>query len=96
MRLVRGRKDFRLVQAGDVVVSATADPEMVELLDRAGAVVTDVGGLLSHLVVVARERGVVVVVGTRFATSRLVDGESVMVDGRRGLVLRTSEAKLDL
>jgi pyruvate,water dikinase len=82
--------------AGDVLVSHTAAPELVELLDRVGAVVTDVGGLLCHLVLVAREMGVVSVVGTQFASRELLSGERIIVDGERGLVLRGSEAELDL
>jgi len=56
----------------------------------AAAVVTEVGGALSHAAVVAREFGVPAVVGTAIALSTLVDGEPLEVDGSAGTVRRLS------
>jgi pyruvate,water dikinase len=55
---------------------------------RAGALVADHGGSLSHTAIVAREYGLPAVVATSCATSALVDGEEVIVDGNRGTVER--------
>ena len=54
----------------------------------AAAVVTEVGGPLSHAAVVAREFGIPAVVGTSVALSTLVDGELLEVDGSAGIVRR--------
>lgn len=85
-RLVFDRGDFGKITPGDIGVSHTASPELALVLDRAGALVTDVGGVLSHVAVVARERGVPVVVATEVASKRISDGSIVVVDGDRGVV----------
>ena len=53
----------------------------------ASAVVTDVGGPLSHSSIVAREYGIPAVLGTGSATARIKDGDEVTVDGDKGIVL---------
>jgi len=52
----------------------------------ASAVVTDIGGPLSHGSIVAREYGIPAVMGTGVATRRIRDGQMVTVDGAAGLV----------
>jgi pyruvate,water dikinase len=52
----------------------------------ASAVVTDVGGPLSHGSIVAREYGIPAVLGTEVATRRIRDGQTIMVDGNVGIV----------
>jgi len=60
----------------------------VPLFRLAAAVVTDVGGSLSHAAVVAREFGVPAVVGTGVALTVLRDGEMLEVDGTAGIIRR--------
>jgi len=50
-------------------------------------VVAAIGGPLSHAAIVAREYGIPAVLGTGDATSRIKDGEKIMVDGRKGSVV---------
>jgi len=54
------------------------------VLPLLGAIVTDRGGLLSHAAIVAREYGLPAVVGCTDATSVLLDGARVIVDGTAG------------
>jgi rifampicin phosphotransferase len=56
------------------------------LFPSIGALVTDVGGTLSHPAIVAREYGVPAVVATGNGTSVLRDGQIVTVDGNAGIV----------
>jgi len=72
---------------GAVVVCPTLLPALAIVLPEVAALVTDHGGLLSHAASMARELGVVAVVGTGCATRVLREGEEVWVDGDRGLVL---------
>lgn len=58
----------------------------------AAAVVTDVGGVLSHGAIVARELGIPAVVATRDATHRLKTGMVVEVDGSHGVVRIVQDA----
>jgi pyruvate,water dikinase len=68
------------VRNGDVLVSPMTDPYYVPAMVRAGAIVTDEGGILSHAAIVSRELGIPCIVGTGNATSALRDGELVQVD----------------
>lgn len=86
VRLVRGPEDFERMEPGDVLVSPITTPAWTPLFAMAAAVVTDVGGPLSHSSIVAREYGIPAVLGTGIATRRLRDGLLVTVDGERGTV----------
>ncbi len=74
------------LEPGDVLVAHITDTGWTPLFSFAAAVVTDVGGALSHPAVVAREYGIPCVVGTGDATTRLRDGQTVCVDGEAGTV----------
>lgn len=86
VRVVRDPADPAGFGAGDVLVCATTSPAWTPLLAMAGAVVTETGGLLAHAAIVAREFGIPAVVSVPGATTRLVDGATVRVDGRRGTI----------
>ena len=86
VRVVRDPGDHGGFGAGDVLVCATTSPAWTPLLAVAGAVVTETGGLLAHAAIVAREFGIPAVVSVADATTRLVDGVAVRVDGRRGTI----------
>jgi phosphohistidine swiveling domain-containing protein len=78
--------DPRAMAEGDVIVMAFADPGWTPLFPRAAAVVMEVGGLMCHAAVVARELGIPAVFGVGSATRTLRNGQSVVVDGDRGEV----------
>jgi pyruvate,water dikinase len=89
-RLVRNLGEFGKFKSGDVLVCQASNVSWIPLFTTAAAVVTEVGGALSHAAVVAREFGVPAVVGTAVALSTLVDGEPLEVDGGAGVVRRLS------
>jgi len=80
--------DPRTVQLtpGDILVCRGTDPAWTPLFLAAAGLVTEVGGLMTHGAVVAREYGIPAVVGVRDATARLRTGDRVRVDGTRGSV----------
>ena len=84
--LVRGMGDFGKLKGGEVLVCRSSNVSWIPLFTIAAAVVTDVGGSLSHAAVVAREFGVPAVVGTGVALETLRDGQLIEVDGDRGTV----------
>jgi pyruvate,water dikinase len=86
VRIVRGHDDLDRVRPGDVLVAPITTPSWSVVFPRIGALVTDCGGALSHAAIVAREHGVPTVLNTEVATSRLRDGQRVLVDGARGRV----------
>jgi phosphoenolpyruvate synthase/pyruvate phosphate dikinase len=83
--VVQGIKDFGKVNEGDVLVIPYSDVGWAPLFTKAGAVVAESGGILSHSSIVAREYGIPAVVSVHGA-GRLDDGTRVTVDGYRGLV----------
>jgi len=74
------------MNTGDVLVASLTTPAWTPLFARASAVVTDIGGPLSHGSIVAREYGIPAVLGTDTATSRINDGQLITVDGSAGIV----------
>lgn len=85
----------KIVQPGDaadgfpkgaVLVSEMTTPDLVPLMQKAVAIVTDNGGILSHAAIVARELGKPCIVGTGNATQILKDGDIVVIDTTLGKV----------
>jgi pyruvate,water dikinase len=74
------------LRPGDVLVATTTTPAWTPLFRGIAALVTETGGILSHAAVVAREYGLPAVVGVPGATTTLVDGQRIRVDGDRGVV----------
>jgi pyruvate,water dikinase len=72
--------------AGEVLVAASTDPGWTPLFQLAGALVMEVGGVVSHGAIVAREYGIPAVASVRDATRRLRTGRRVRVDGAAGTV----------
>ena len=73
-------------EEGDIVVTHITDPGWSPLFVTAGALVMELGGTLSHGVIIAREYGIPAVVGVKNATKVIKDGEVITVDGSKGLV----------
>jgi pyruvate,water dikinase len=85
-RVLAGPADFGRMRPGDVLVTSITTPAWTSLFAMASAVVTDVGGPLSHSSIVAREYGIPAVLGTNVATRRIPDGARLLVDGDAGTV----------
>lgn len=77
---------FDTLSSDTVLVLADGGPDWTPVLLRAGAIVTDMGGVLSHPAIVARQEGIPCVVGTRIGTSVLKEGMLVLVDGGQGRI----------
>ncbi len=80
-------KDF---QKGSILVTGMTRPDFVPLMRKAGAVVTDAGGVLCHAAIVCRELKKPCVTGTKAATSVFKNGDAVTVNATEGLVERVS------
>jgi pyruvate,water dikinase len=77
----------------EVLVTEMTTPDWVTAMKKASAIVTDLGGKTCHAAIVSRELGIPCVVGTENATKVLKNGDTVTVDGQRGLVFRGAGAK---
>lgn len=82
-----GPEDFHQLQPGDVIIAVTTTPAWTPLFARASAVVTDIGGPLSHSSIVAREYGIPAVMATGSGTRLIKSGQIITVDGGAGLVM---------
>jgi pyruvate,water dikinase len=82
---------FRSCAADTVLLAHTLLPTELPLV-TAAAIVTETGGPLDHVAAQARERGIPAVIGAAGATSILDEGDLVLVDGERGLVVRLARA----
>jgi len=77
------RKDFR---QGEILVTQMTQPNIIDIAKKAGAIVTDEGGMLSHAAIISREFNIPCIVGTHSATDILKDGDLVEVDANKGVV----------
>lgn len=80
---------------GEILVCPGTDPSWTPLFLTAGGLVMEVGGLMTHGSVVAREYGIPAVVGVHEATQRLQTGQRVRVDGTAGRVVVIGETMND-
>src|SRR3989338_6961244 len=86
VKIVHDPSQLNKVQKGDVLVTTMTTPDMVPAMQRAGAIVTNEGGMTCHAAIVSREMGTPCIVGTQHATDLLKDGEVITVHATRGLV----------
>jgi pyruvate,water dikinase len=84
-RVVHKLEEAR-IEKGDILVAPYTDPAWTPLFPIAAAIVTEVGGLMTHGAVVAREYGIPAVVGVDGATEAIRDGSRVRVNGTQGYV----------
>ena len=71
---------------GEILVCPGTDPAWTPLFMSAGGLITEVGGMMTHGSVVAREYGIPAIVGVHQATSRLHTGQRIRVDGSSGVI----------
>ncbi|MHB8919078.1 MAG: PEP-utilizing enzyme, partial [Desulfocucumaceae bacterium] len=85
-RVVRAPSELTSLQAGEILVAPTTSPSWAPIFSRVAAVVTDVGGIMSHAAIVCREYGLPAVVGAGYATAAIKTGMRIRVDGSSGTV----------
>lgn len=84
--LVLEKGDFSKIKSGDIIICRHIPPEWIPLFSIASAVVSDTGGLVSHSVSIARKYNIPLVLATGNATSRIHDGDKIIVNGSKGIV----------
>lgn len=80
------KEEIKKMQKGDILVSGSTKPQLIEACHKASAIVTDEGGILSHAAIISRELEIPCVVGTKIATKILKDGDMIEVDAYKGIV----------
>jgi pyruvate,water dikinase len=84
-RVILNMEDADL-EAGDILVTSFTDPSWTPLFVSIKGLVTEVGGLMTHGAVIAREYGLPAVVGVENATRLIKDGQRIRVNGTEGYV----------
>ncbi|MGE0384389.1 MAG: phosphoenolpyruvate synthase [Gammaproteobacteria bacterium] len=84
VRVVRDPGALATVQAGEVLVAQSTDPDWEPVMRRVAAIVTDQGGRTAHAAIVSREFGLPCIVGSGDGTARLADGTEVTVSCAEG------------
>merc|ERR1711973_549294 len=98
-RVVKHLSEAKRIQAGDILVTSATDIGWSPYFPLLGGVVTELGGLISHGAVVAREYGLPCIVGAQMATAVFRTGDLVILDGTKGTITRVdvgTEEKLHL
>jgi rifampicin phosphotransferase len=85
-RVILRADDNEQVQAGEILVAPFTDPGWTPYFIPAAGIVMDQGGLLSHGAIIAREYGIPAVVNVGNATKIIKTGQTIQVDGDRGVV----------
>lgn len=86
VKIINLPEEMIKMEKGDIMVSHTTFPSLVPAMKLAAAIVTDDGGITCHAAIVARELKIPCIVGTKFATQVLHDGDLVEVDANQGTV----------
>lgn len=74
------------VEKGEILLAKDTDPGWASLMFLSSALVADIGGIMSHTAVVARELGIPCVVNTKIATRHIRTGDLIRVDGSKGTI----------
>ncbi|MFH1246966.1 MAG: PEP-utilizing enzyme [Candidatus Micrarchaeota archaeon] len=85
-RVVANDSNLEAFQEGEILVTKITDPTMTIVMNRASAIVCDIGGIGSHPAIIARELGIPCVVATRNATQIIKTGDKILVNASEGVV----------
>ena len=83
-RRLNSPSESHLLKQGEVLITSMTNPDWDPIMKKAAAIVTDKGGRTSHAAIVARELGLVALVGTGNATESISDGQEVTVSCAEG------------
>lgn len=85
-RILGSSADVDKVKNGDILVAVMTRPDYISAMKRAGAIVTDEGGITSHAAIVSRELGIPCIIGTKIATKIFKDGDKIEVNANHNWV----------
>lgn len=93
VKIIKNLEDLDKIKEGDILVTKMTNPDMVVTMQKSAAIVTDDGGLTAHAAIVSREMGIPAIVGTGKATTALIEGEMITVNGYSGKIYKGKIAK---
>ncbi len=84
--IIKSPKEIDRVTSGQILVTDMTTPDFVPAMKKVNGIITDKGGQTSHAAIVSRELGIPCVVGTKIATKKLKEGDTVTINGTTGEV----------
>lgn len=85
-QVIMNSEEIKLFKLGNILITPMTSPDYLDAIKKAGAVVTDEGGVTCHAAIVSREFKIPCVIGTKFATKIFKDGDMVEVDAKNGVI----------
>ena len=79
-------EEMKTMKKGQILVTEMTRPQLIMAIHKAGAIITDEGGMTSHAAIISREFNIPCIIGTKIATQVLKDGDMVEVDADKGIV----------
>lgn len=76
------------IEQGDIIVASSTDKDMMNIINKASAIITEEGGLTSHAAVVGVSLGIPVIVSATNALKLIEDNETITIDAQSGLVYK--------
>ncbi|MBK9637093.1 MAG: phosphoenolpyruvate synthase [Bacteroidetes bacterium] len=83
-RILHSSSEIMKLNVGEILVTERTDPDWDPVMKKAAAIITNQGGRTSHAAIVARELGVVAVIGTSNGTQKIMDGQMITVSTAKG------------
>jgi len=94
VHIINRREDMDDFQEGQVLVASTTTPDFLPAMKKAGAIISEHGGVICHASITSRELKIPCVVGVKGATGVLKDGDLVEVNANDGIVRRLENEKV--
>ena len=92
VRLILSDQDMLDMVPGEILVTTMTTPSLMLAVEKAAGIVTDEGGMLCHAAIVSRELNIPCIIGTKDATRRLQNGDTVVMAADAGKVQVISRA----
>jgi phosphohistidine swiveling domain-containing protein/uncharacterized protein (UPF0335 family) len=86
VKIINETHDLNKFEKGNILVAPYTNPNLVPAMEKAAAIVTNIGGMTSHAAIISRELNKPCIIGTENATKVLKDGYLVEVDANKGIV----------
>jgi len=93
VKILKRKEQIFEAKDGDILVSNMTTPDFVSAMKKAAGIITDEGGITCHAAITSRELKKPCIIGTKFATQILKDGDLVEVDADNGVVRILEKAK---
>jgi phosphoenolpyruvate synthase/pyruvate phosphate dikinase len=86
-KVCNGAKEaLKKIKKGDILITGMTLPDYVPAMKKAGAIITDEGGITCHAAIMSRELDIPCIIGTKVATQLLKDGDKIKVDAKKGII----------